>query len=360
MVLHVRDTSLRGVPADEKLTQNLDAGLDAFSSKEVLPPEHGCFTYDYVEFLPGCSITALNFTPKEDVVADISPFEGVAITCMAEGAIESRLSGAAEPIRYSDKHAVLSGPRTREAAPAHLAGGRDNRLVRLVLSHHAFQQWLVAAKISKESLETAELDPQRGGVIAQFMRSADMQMVLNQILTNQLEGGLRVTYLQGKALEFLSLFFRDLSASINPIRVKRKIGPAEQYRLQKARHIILDNLADAPTIPELAKTVMLSETALKSGFKALYGTTVYSFLLEHRMEKARELLLTGNQSVLSAAIDVGYSCPSRFAIAFKKRFGVSPGVYRRQSTALGESDTIAVLPDPFEPVPTDQALKKLN
>ena len=47
------------------------------------------------------------------------------------------------------------------------------------------------------------------------------------------------------------------------------------------------------------------------------------------MEHAAGLLKTTTRSVLDVALDVGYASPSRFAAAFRRRYGVAPSVYRR-------------------------------
>ncbi|MGN7822976.1 helix-turn-helix transcriptional regulator [Chitinophaga sp. 22536] len=47
-----------------------------------------------------------------------------------------------------------------------------------------------------------------------------------------------------------------------------------------------------------------------------------------RMEKARKLLLEGEQ-VSTVAYLLGYNTPNNFSIAFRKRFGISPGKFKR-------------------------------
>jgi AraC-like DNA-binding protein len=57
---------------------------------------------------------------------------------------------------------------------------------------------------------------------------------------------------------------------------------------------------------------------LKEGFKEVYGT-MYGFLLEHKLEYARQLLDSGQHNV-EVGLKVGYSTGSHFISAFKKKW----------------------------------------
>jgi AraC-like DNA-binding protein len=45
------------------------------------------------------------------------------------------------------------------------------------------------------------------------------------------------------------------------------------------------------------------------------------------MEKAAELLRSGDYNVTEAALEVGYASPSHFSQAFHEAFGCCPGLY---------------------------------
>lgn len=48
------------------------------------------------------------------------------------------------------------------------------------------------------------------------------------------------------------------------------------------------------------------------------------YLLKVRMERARELLLTGDMTVAETADSVGYTSPLTFSQMYKKYYGISP------------------------------------
>ena len=83
------------------------------------------------------------------------------------------------------------------------------------------------------------------------------------------------------------------------------------------------------TIEELAKKYLINPTSLKETFKAVYGDSIASHMKTHRMEKAAALLANTEDSVASIAAAVGYESPSRFSAAFRERYHVLPGEYRK-------------------------------
>lgn len=148
---------------------------------------------------------------------------------------------------------------------------------------------------------------------------------LNQLFTTQLSPQANRLFYQGKILELLALYFSERKPEtencpfLNDETVVRKIRNAKEHLLAHEER--------PPTIRELAKLTGLNENQLKSGFKEIYGNTVYGYLLDHKMDHARLLLDSGKLQVAQVAYQVGYANPSHFIAAFKKKFGVTPKKY---------------------------------
>lgn len=152
-----------------------------------------------------------------------------------------------------------------------------------------------------------------------------VQMVFNQLFTAQLSEHAMRLYARAKMLELLSLYFSaktpDTEACpfLKDEEVVRKIKMAKEHLLQH-----MDN---PPSLRQLARHCGLNEFQLKTGFKEIYGTTVFGYLLNHKMDQARLLLDKGNLHVNEVAFQLGYSNPSHFIAAFKKKFGITPKKY---------------------------------
>ncbi len=99
---------------------------------------------------------------------------------------------------------------------------------------------------------------------------------------------------------------------------------ADREKISKAREILLQHIGDPITIRELSRKVAINECYLKKGFKEMFGTTIFDFYQNQRMEHARYLLYEKGLSVSEVSHLLGYSSISHFSTAFKKHTGLKP------------------------------------
>ncbi|GAC1395233.1 MAG: hypothetical protein NVSMB63_15260 [Sediminibacterium sp.] len=95
-------------------------------------------------------------------------------------------------------------------------------------------------------------------------------------------------------------------------------------RIYQAREILLQHIGDPITIKELSRKVAMNECYLKKGFKEVFGTTIFDFYQQQRMEHAKYLLYEKGLSVTDVSALLGYSSISHFSAAFKKHTGLKP------------------------------------
>ncbi len=156
--------------------------------------------------------------------------------------------------------------------------------------------------------------------------SPSMAIVLNQLINFNLNPSTKSLYFKGKAYELLSLYF-NRTGEADVEQCPFLVNEENVLKIRKAKDIILENMAEPPSLQRLADQVQLSLKKLKEGFKQLYGDSVYSFLLDHKMEVARKLLESGNHNVNEVGLRIGYSTSSHFIAAFKKKYGTTPKKY---------------------------------
>jgi AraC-like DNA-binding protein len=156
--------------------------------------------------------------------------------------------------------------------------------------------------------------------------SPSMAIVLNQLINFNLNPSTKSLYFKGKAYELLSLYF-NRTGEADVEQCPFLVNEENVLKIRKAKDIILENMAEPPSLQCLADQVQLSLKKLKEGFKQLYGDSVYSFLLDHKMEVARKLLESGNHNVNEVGLRIGYSTSSHFIAAFKKKYGTTPKKY---------------------------------
>lgn len=169
---------------------------------------------------------------------------------------------------------------------------------------------------------------------AAFCRSAVPMTVplftlLDELHHSAAEGAVRQLYLEGKALEVLA---RVVEAFEQDAAGQRALVAREDVAsLHRVKERLLEPLDETPSLSELCKEAGFSETKLKQSFRRLFGLPPYAYLRERRLSLAHEWLRQGKCSVTEAASRVGYANASKFAHAFRKRFGISPSSLRRHA-----------------------------
>jgi AraC-like DNA-binding protein len=85
------------------------------------------------------------------------------------------------------------------------------------------------------------------------------------------------------------------------------------------------------TVEGLAQEAGLSRAVFAKRFTEAFGEAPLSYLTNWRMQLAAKRFATGTDSLLQVASQLGYQSEFSFSRAFKRRWGVAPSVYRKQS-----------------------------
>lgn len=101
----------------------------------------------------------------------------------------------------------------------------------------------------------------------------------------------------------------------------------ELERLEKMLNYLNMHFTEVISLQDLADQVHLSREVCCRIFKKMTGKTITGYLEEYRVNKSFSLVQSGQYSMTQITEMVGFSNPSRFASAFRKRFGCNPGEY---------------------------------
>ncbi|PRO41703.1 AraC family transcriptional regulator [Bacillus sp. LLTC93] len=81
------------------------------------------------------------------------------------------------------------------------------------------------------------------------------------------------------------------------------------------------------TLHDLAELYDMNPKSFSYFFHKYTGLHPIDYVIQYRMERAREILKAGNIPIRDVAVTVGYPNPLYFSRVFKKKFGVSPSAY---------------------------------
>jgi AraC-like DNA-binding protein len=123
-------------------------------------------------------------------------------------------------------------------------------------------------------------------------------------------------------------FFNRIKDRVEISDVTYNYKPEDlQTIIEIEKQMLSDFSGKPPSINQLARKATMSATKFKNLFKAVFGTPVYEYYQQRRIQKAAELIRIQNVSIKEAGITIGYTNKSNFNAAFKKQFKLSPQEY---------------------------------
>lgn len=134
----------------------------------------------------------------------------------------------------------------------------------------------------------------------------------------------------------LSLICHLIGGDAKKIDFGVSITKGQRRIATEAEQMMTNDLRERYTVEELSSRFGISASAFKKYFSAVYGKPVSQYMREKRMEKAKELLETTDESIGDIALASGYEHQGKFGSTFKDWFGVSPLEYRRLNRKTSE------------------------
>lgn len=132
--------------------------------------------------------------------------------------------------------------------------------------------------------------------------------------------------LNGKIEEFLIVFSRKIFAESN----QNHLSGSVLNWLRKIRDYMLENIEKNPSIAEIARAASMSESDFYRRYKQVFGISPKKDMLNVKIERAQDLLVSTDLSVESVAERLGYSTPEQFIKQFKLYCGLTPAKFRKE------------------------------
>ncbi|OBG43041.1 AraC family transcriptional regulator, partial [Mycolicibacterium fortuitum] len=161
-------------------------------------------------------------------------------------------------------------------------------------------------------------DPLIHQMVERIYEVADRDDALARLLTDSVS-------------ETLRLLLTDMYTVDPQQRAEHRPDVLDAPTRSKIIEFLEDGMDSDIHLDALAQLTGMSVQAFIGAFRRAFHTTPYQFLLDLRIDRAKTLLLTTQQTVAEIASSVGFSTPSHFATAFRRRVGISPSIYRHRS-----------------------------
>jgi len=104
-------------------------------------------------------------------------------------------------------------------------------------------------------------------------------------------------------------------------------GLSDRQILQVVEYIN-EHLHQDIKLADLAALLSISESHLSHRFRQSMGITPYQYLLQQRIERAKQLLREDNRSIMDIAFLCGFNSHSHLSKQFRQLTGITPKQYR--------------------------------
>lgn len=141
--------------------------------------------------------------------------------------------------------------------------------------------------------------------------------------------------LDGVMVAMATLLARGDGTAIADEADRIYLSPARRNRVIA---YVEDHLDREITLHELASLAGLSAFHFARVFKRSTGESPYQFVCRRRIDRARELLLSGDMPLSELALHCGFSSQAHFTSAFSRSTGLSPGRFRRSGHTDGRDE----------------------
>jgi AraC-like DNA-binding protein len=136
-------------------------------------------------------------------------------------------------------------------------------------------------------------------------------------------------YIDALLILLLTRLMRCASNFATPRQRAYVKGGLPNWRLKRALEMLEENQTKTPSIAELAGPLQLRPTSFCRAFKQSTGLSPHRYLLERRVNRAREMMKDQKRTLTEIALDCGFNSSSQFSVVFKRITGISPRTYRR-------------------------------
>lgn len=274
---------------------------------------------------PHMHVMNMHWTAQEDVLLyDDTPVETININFHMAGRLDTTFEGLPHDLNMRPgKHNLVFSP----------VGGDTNRVAAqesLEMFHISLDKAFFANIIGCDDHWSERIQKNLlynrpfSGITGTANTTPLMESLIREVKQCREAGAMRNLLIQSKVLELLAM---QIGQFRGPERVD-SISAADTDKLHQLKYFLDTHFLEEYSLAELSRICLLNEFKVKKGFKELFGTTVFGYLRQLRMDYAEQLLLDASRSVEEVSDLLGYEHAQHFSIAFKKYRGVNPSTIK--------------------------------
>jgi AraC family transcriptional regulator len=246
---------------------------------------------------------------------------------------------------YSDEHTICLSLALRPVRFLQIKGGKTHTslygkgdisitpaempfFARWDGDDHYLQIRIASRFIQSVARKALAMNPDRLELIPEF-RTRDPQieaiamMLLTELQQENLGGKL---YIESLANVLAVHLLRQYTSAKPHLAIYE--GGLPQRQVLQVLEYINEHLERDIRLADLAQLLDISQFHFSHLFKQSIGTSPYQYLLQQRVERAKQLLKQTDRSIMDIALECGFNSHSHLSKQFRQFTGMTPKVYR--------------------------------
>jgi AraC-like DNA-binding protein len=126
-------------------------------------------------------------------------------------------------------------------------------------------------------------------------------------------------------------------AEQRPQSISRPHPGLAPWQIRQLRQHLDSNIGSKITTQTLASIARLSPSHFSRAFSVSFGDSPHRYLLQRRMERSQDLMLSTDAAIADIALDCGLVDQAHFGRLFRRLVGESPAAWRRARMGLGSA-----------------------
>jgi AraC family transcriptional regulator len=182
--------------------------------------------------------------------------------------------------------------------------------------------------MAQVATEALAMNPDRLEVIPTFRtRDPQLEAIAMLILTELKQENLGSRLYIDSLVNVLTVQLLRKYSALKP-QLSVYEGGLPQRQLQQILEYIHAHLERDIKLADLAGSIGMSQFHFSHLFKQSIGTSPYQYLLQQRIERAKQLLKQTNRSIVNIALECGFNSHSHLSKQFRQLTGMTPKSYR--------------------------------
>lgn len=246
---------------------------------------------------------------------------------------------------YSDEHAIYLSLASRPVRLLQIMGGRTYAglygkgdisitpvktpfFARWDEDDHCLQIRIASRFLQNVATEALAMNPDRLELVPEFRtRDRSLESIGMMLLTELQEENVGGTlYIESLANILAVHLLRQYSVTKPRLGIYE--GGLPERQLIQVLEYINEHLNQNIKLADLAQLLDISQFHFSHLFKQSMGTAPYQYLLQQRVERAKQLLKQTNLEIMDIALECGFNSHSHLSKQFRQLTDMTPTAYR--------------------------------